>query len=130
MEDTFKEIRRTLSTFNPDHQVKGKGRAKDIFNEYGFGIKEYFKFLYVLLAVYVVASLLILPVILVYSGHDGLENGRNYFMSRYSIGNLGFVSSNCYNQFVVLKNSQTLRCATGTMQPILYAGIFPKGFIS
>ena len=47
--------------------------------------------------VYLAICFMVFPVIYIYSSHDGLKGLDNYFVTRFSMGNLGFAETLCYN---------------------------------
>lgn len=69
----------------------------DPFNKYGYGVMAYFKLLRSLMATFLIISLLIAPVMWLYSMGNTLEYLRNGTVNQFTLGNVGFVESKCYN---------------------------------
>jgi len=72
-------------------------KLRKVFDQYGSGIKSYFKFLKTLCWIYLVLSCMVAPIAYIYAQHDGLEGMDNYLVTRFTMGNLGFANSLCYN---------------------------------
>jgi hypothetical protein len=49
------------------------------------------------------------------------------FVTRFSLGNLGFSKSICKNSYTRTETSNILRCNKGEIQPFLYYGLIPEG---
>jgi hypothetical protein len=71
----------------------------DVFNVYGIGIVSWFKLLRVLMKVYLLITIMILPVMYIYSQGNGLTGAVSTFKEdlRFTLGNLGFAASECIN---------------------------------
>lgn len=77
--------------------MKENDKMKTVFDQYGSGIKAYFHFLKSLMYVYLAMCLMVFPVIYIYGSHNGLKGLENYFVTQFSMGNLGFAETLCYN---------------------------------
>lgn len=81
------------------------------------------------------------PVLYIYGSHHGLRGMEHYPITRFSMGNLGFADTLCYNQlnqFEYLKKinkhsadkhyyvDKEVRCRTGVLAPkIIFSGLLP-----
>jgi hypothetical protein len=102
-------------------------KSKNIFDQYGSGIKAYFKFLRTLIGVYLVLSLMVAPIGYIYASHEGLYGMENYWITRFSMGNLGFAETLCYNQLYQFKGNKQIRCRTGVLaQELTFSGLLPN----
>ena len=55
--------------------------TEDPFNKYGYGVMAYFKLLKSLIGTYLILSLLMAPVMWLYSTGNSLEKERNGFVN-------------------------------------------------
>ena len=78
------------------------------------------------------------PVLYIYGSHNGLKGMDHYPITKFTMGNLGFADTICYNQlnqFHSLKYinkdekyyvNKVVRCRTGVFAPnIIFSGLLP-----
>ena len=99
--------------------------GEDPYLRLGFGMVAYFSMLKALILMFSLFTLLVLPVIFIYGGYDGLKSGSNYSKSKYSLGNLGFSENICKHIFTEVDGKYRFACRTGTIERLAYQGILP-----
>ena len=62
---------------------------KDPFLRLGFGMNSYYKLLRQLSVLFFMLSIFTMPLMIMYSSYQGLEDQPKYFANKFSIGNLG-----------------------------------------
>ena len=62
----------------------------------------------------------------IYDAGDALEGDRNSFITKYTLGNIGFVQTECVSQFIGINKHVKLQCQVGTMSQIVYTGLKPN----
>jgi len=82
----------------------------DIFNGYGYGVVAYFGLLRGLIVAYVVMSGLAAVMMSIYGAGDALAHDRNSFITKYTLGNMGFVQTECVSQFIGINKHVKLQC--------------------
>ena len=75
----------------------------------GFGVAAWIDLLETLIYLYIFLSILAVGLMLVYKNGDGLNIGKIIipklnFLALYSVGNLGYDNSVCYNQMYGLSD--------------------------
>lgn len=65
----------------------------NILNLLGIGIVSHFRLIEYMIAIFFVISLLMIPVIKIYSGYDAMKGTKNEGSTMYTLGNFGFASS-------------------------------------
>ena len=68
---------------------KKASNKKDIFDNYGHGIKAYFRMLWYLICIFGLITLLIMPVCYLYSKGTAYEHHEGHSTLRFTLGNLG-----------------------------------------
>jgi len=101
-------------------------RDDNPYNELGFGFVAYFRMIWCYTLLFSLFSVMILPVMFIYKGHDGFgQNSRVTNDATYSLGNMGFSDADCLIQYAVLPQNRTLTCAVGKFTELNYMGIIP-----
>lgn len=83
----------------------------------GFGINAFFDMMVLLIKLFTILTLLAIPAMFIYSSFNGLEKYRNYSKAKYSMGNMGYASSNCYSISYGSENIM-LNCNGGNLESI------------
>ena len=79
-----------------ERQAEEQHKQKDPFVGYGFGIVTYFEFLFNLISAYIVICIFATVMMYFYS-HFGRNDRRDAtFVTKYSLGNLGYVDTSCW----------------------------------
>lgn len=65
----------------------------DPFNFLGFGMVAYRDLMFVLMMLFAVLTLIMLPVIYIYKGHNAIVKPASF--SNLSLGNMGYSSTQC-----------------------------------
>ena len=99
--------------------------GEDPYLTLGFGMVAYFSMLKALILMFSIFTLLVLPVISIYGGYDGLKSGNNYSKSKYSLGNMGFSEHICKHIFTEIDGKYRFACRTGTIEDLVFQGILP-----
>ena len=71
--------------------------ADNPYNELGFGFTAYFGMLRTFICIFVVFTIIMTPLLVIYGTTDGLvvPSNSKTAKARYSLGNLGFSGSSC-----------------------------------
>ena len=100
-----------------EDEVKINAEAKrniestdDIFNGYGYGVVAYFGLMRGLILAYLVMSGLAAVMMSTYHAGGALNGDRNSFITRYTLGNMGFVETGCVSQFIGINKHVKLEC--------------------
>ena len=103
-----------------DKAIKNKMRKyaqKDPYMLFGFGINAFFDMTCLLIALFAILTVLSIPAIAIFASSNGLENYRNYGMSKFTMGNMGYASSNCYS-ISMSAGDLLLSCNGGNLEAI------------
>ena len=98
----------------------------DIFNGYGYGVVAYHGLLRGLIVAYALMCVFAYGMMRIYDDGDALEGERMSFITKYTLGNMGFVQSECVSQFLGIRSPAKLECSVGTMSDIIYTGLKPN----
>jgi len=71
--------------------------SDDPFNNYGFGIIAYFKLLNYLMYAYLLIGAMAVLLMYIYAKGGTLDNERNGYLAKYTLGNLGQSQADCIN---------------------------------
>lgn len=85
----------------------------------------YFSMLKALILMFSIFSLMVIPVLSIYTSYNGLESGINYSKTKYSLGNMGFSEHICKHVFVETPGKFKFDCRTGTIASVTHSGILP-----
>jgi len=97
-------------------------RAK-AFLHFGFGVKVYFDLLYLLFWLFLLLSIILSPLLTIYSSHGQFQNPFMY--EAYSLGNMGSSSAQCLN--IPLEVALfPMSCPYGTIGHIKDFGVSPE----
>jgi hypothetical protein len=89
---------------------------EDPANYLGFGIVSYFSLIKTMILIFMVLSLVHLPVMKAYSSYKNYSNDLlDKFKKDYSIGNLGFATPKCVHMGLGAR-STILSCSTGKIK--------------
>jgi hypothetical protein len=79
----------------------------------------------VLMKIYLGICVFVFPVMYLYQRDNGMETLSNAFINRFTLGNLGFAESLCYNQLNDDGNgAKNISCRTGRLKSNLtFAGL-------
>ena len=55
---------------------------------------------------YLFLCLLAIPILWNYSSYDGFIGAKNMWLIKYTLGNMGFASNQCFNQLNNLKSNE------------------------
>ena len=78
------------------------GHGKDPYDELGAGFQAYFTMLRSFTCLFLVFTVIMVPVFMIYESQHGLDGTYNYQNAKYSLGNMGFSSSQCVTQYTNL----------------------------
>ena len=70
----------------------------DPYNKLGYGFIAYFRVLHVFFCLFLLFSLMLIPVFYTYQSHSGLDMGSS--LEKYSLGSFGFSGTTCSSQYV------------------------------
>ena len=80
---------------------KEKEREKDVFLNYGTGIKNYFRLQESIIRLFCYLTILAIPQMLIYQYFDGYNYTKgNSVYSKLSFGAMGYSDSNCGTNFI------------------------------
>lgn len=79
-----------------------QNREDDPFEDYGFGIIAYFNLMWYLIVIYMVCSAIAGFMMYKYTYGNSLEDENGGSTNQFALGNFGFTSYRCENQFVGL----------------------------
>lgn len=96
----------------------------DPFNFLGFGMVAYRDLMFVLALLFAVLTIIMLPVIYIYKGHNAIVKPSSF--SNLSLGNMGYSGTQCQRIPYDLKKI-TMFCSFGFVTDIKYLGINPDG---
>lgn len=102
-----KEIRKKMKKYS----------AKNPYMLFGFGINAFFDMTCLLIWLFAILTLLSIPAIAIFASSNGLENYRNYGMSKFTMGNMGYASSNCFS-ISMGAGEVLLNCNGGNLEAI------------
>ena len=110
-----------------EHEAEQKmSSSVDLFDGYGFGIVAYFSLLRSLILSYIFICGVACWIMHLYSSRDALSGERNSSVTQFMLGNMGYVESECFNQFLGIDKSLKLNCEVGTMSKLGYIGLKPN----
>jgi hypothetical protein len=80
----------------------------------GYGVNSYFDLLSYMSIMFVIVTIFALPIMKIYSSHDGFSEHDNYPLSKFSLGNLGGSSVFC-GQYRIGKGEADISCPKNTI---------------
>jgi hypothetical protein len=87
-------------------------KPNDPYNQLGYGFESYFKVLFNYSCIFLLFSVMMIPVFNRYSQYDGLvmikgtdDAGR--YWTKYSLGNMGFSGTKCITQYAGVFDATT-----------------------
>jgi hypothetical protein len=93
---------------------------EDPFLELGFGISAYFDFIKQLIYATLLLTVLAIPALTIYSDYSNFESHPNYWLNKYSLGNMGGASTQCSLIPIGVPGGRVdMSCPSGTID--LYA---------
>ena len=98
---------------------------EDPINYLGFGIVSYFDLIKTMMFIFLILTLLHIPVMRIYASHNNFkEDTSEKFLRVLNIGNLGFSQTKCISS-TLITDKIIMSCKTG-----MIADIVDFGFIS
>lgn len=101
-------------------------QKEDPFNFLGFGMVAYRDLMLTLIWLFIVLSVIMLPAAFIYKGYDAINSPPHSVLSKYSLGNLGYSSTQCA-RIPYDSKKITLSCQYGKVRQIAHIGIIPGG---
>ena len=103
-----------------------KDLENDPFMDYGFGIVAFFQLMRTLIYLYVFITIIGMFLMWFYTFGNSIEDDRSGMVTQFSMGNFGFTTYKCFNQYYKLRDTNHLSCTKGRfMSELKYAGIVP-----
>jgi hypothetical protein len=82
-----------------------------------------------LMKVFFIITLLFMPVMLIYYNGNGYNHlgGLDKMFAPFTLGNIGFASTDCQYHFVSMKEPSRIECHKGTISKAKHWGLMPTG---
>ena len=98
-------------------------KDEDPLRELGPGISTYHQLLLLLFVLFLMLSLIHIPVMGLYQSYDYFKSNDGYsFFEANSLGNLGFSKTECLIEHMMKGNQANLKCNSGRITDLLDVG--------
>ena len=96
----------------------------DPFDDFGHGIKAYFRLLKIMMNLFLALTVVFIPVMIIYLTGGEFRETDNYMWSAITLGNFGFTESHCYFWYADLPNGNFFpKCNSGKIKGLKYYGL-------
>ena len=86
----------------------------------------YLKLLKTMVWLFLLFSIIMTPIMVIFGLNDGLAEMSNYSKIRFSLGNLGFSTDFCRSTYLGIDRNQSFACTEGKITKLNTFGIIPS----
>ena len=102
-----------------------------MIDDFGIGVTSYFTLIKIMISVFLILTLLFIPVFFYYNDGGAFNNnaiisGREKIFLQTSMGNLGHSVATCLHQYIAIDEPFRIKCNKGKLTPIWHFGLMPN----